>query len=134
MGVINIGFDFENQCFVFGADEKKLVLTIEEQQLLEIVMGFLSDNIDISMVGIEKRSNDYTSVVYGGLNDFMRFKYTDRTKWVSLRLPFDVAADNMENPLFDAQKNKKQLHWKAKLNSLDDLEALKPYIIASCVP
>lgn len=131
---IQISFDFENMVPIVGEPVKELSLFADEENLLKIVIGFLADSVDISMVGVEKRSNDYTSLIYGGLNDFLRFKYSPRTKWISLRLPAAIQKENMENTLFAAQKNKKQLHWKSSLSSLSDLEALKPYIIASCVP
>ena len=134
MGPIEIGFDMESMSITVGPPPKELCLTTDEEKLLEIVMGFLANSVDILMVGVEKRSYDYTSLIYGGLNDFFRFKYTSRTKWVSLRLPISIQKENMGNPLFAAQKNKNQLHWKSSLSSLSDLEALKPYIIASCVP
>ncbi len=131
---IQIGFDFENMVPIIGEPIKELCLTPDEERLLEIVIGFLADSVDVSMVGLEKRSNDYTSMIYGGLNDFLRFKYSSRAKWVSLRLPAAVQKENMNNSLFAAQKNKGQLHWKSALSSLSDLETLKPFIIASCVP
>lgn len=131
---IEFRFDPENKCIFIGEPEKELSLTSDEETLLETVCLFIADHVDVSMLGIEKRSNDYTSIIYGGMNDFLRFKYTSRTKWISLRLPISLQKENENNPLFSAQKNKRQLHWKASLSSLDDLEALKPFIIASCVP
>lgn len=131
---IKIFYDPENKSVFIGEPEKELSLTSDEEVLLEIIFSFLSDSVEVSMLGIEKRSNDYTSVIYGGLNDFLRFKYTSRTKWISLRLPISIQKENINNPLFSLQKNKRQLHWKAALSSLDDLEKFKPFIIASCVP
>ncbi len=131
---IQISYDFEKMVPIVGEPVKELCLSSDEETLLETVIGFLADSVDISMIGIEKRSNDYTSLIYGGLNDFFRFKYSPRTKWVSLRLPASIQKENMDNSLFAAQKNKNQLHWKSSLSSLSDLEELKPYIIASCVP
>lgn len=132
--MIQIGFDFEKKEIIVGEPVKELCLSPEEENLVEIVMGYLTDSVDVSMLGLEKRSNDYTTFVYGGMNDFLRFKYSSRAKWISLRLPAAIQKDNLENPLFAAQRNKRQLHWKSSLSSLSDLEALKPFIIASCVP
>ena len=84
---IEFRFDPENKNIFIGEPEKELSLTSDEETLLGTVCSFIADHIDVSMLGIEKRSNDYTSLIYGGMNDFLRFKYTSRTKWISLRLP-----------------------------------------------
>lgn len=80
---------------------------------------------------IERRSDSYLSVVLGS-NDFLRFKYSSRTKWISLDLPKDVATANVDNPIFSAQKNKAQRHWKAALSSLDDVDQMADLIVSSC--
>ena len=98
-----------------------------------MVFSFLASRVDLSDLRLDKRSDNYTSLIYGEYNDFLRFRLSARTKWLSLRLPSDIKASNMDNSLFDAQKNKKQLHWKAKLNSLKDVAIFKDFIIASCI-
>lgn len=111
--------------------DKELNINNDEQQLVDIVLSYFPDEIS-SQIRLERRSKNYISMFYGA-NDFFRFKYTPKSKWISLRLPFDIAADNLQNPLFAAQVNKKQSHWKATLNSLDDLKHFKDFIIASCI-
>ena len=98
--------------FTTQNSESAFCLSPEEEQLLEIILNFLVDSVDISFIGIEKRSANYTSLVYGGLNDFLRFKYSSKSHWISLRLPALIRNDNINNPLFAAQKDKRQLHWK----------------------
>lgn len=124
--MIQIGFDFEKKEIIVGEPVKELCLSPEEENLVEIVMGYLADSVDVSMLGLEKRSNDYTTFVYGGINDFLRFKYSSRAKWISLRLPAAIQKDNLENPLFSAQKNKKQLHWKRLMDYLPSTSKIIP--------
>lgn len=111
--------------------DKELNINEAEQQLVNIVLSYFPRETS-SQFKLERRSNNYISMFYGA-NDFLRLKYTPKSKWISLRLPFDLAKANLENPLFAAQSNKKQFHWKASLNSLDDLQLFRDFIIASCV-
>lgn len=132
-GVFTISYGDPERIVVINNRKRSVCLNDEEQEFIDMVFSFLASSVDISDLRLEKRSDDYTSLIYGEYNDFLRFRLSTRTKWLSLRLPFDVQVNNMDNPLFDAQKNKKQFHWKAKLNSLEDVASFKDFIIASCV-
>lgn len=107
-------------------------LTPLEVHFFQSLTELLSDSIDISKIRLEKRSDNYTSVIYGENNNFLRFKLTPKTKWLSINITGDDAKNNIDNPLFAAQKNKKQFHWKASINSIDDLPAFKTFIVNSC--
>lgn len=131
---ITFSFDSEKNIVSITSDfEKSLSMNECESQLLEIVLSFLSSSEYIKKLRVERRSRDYVSLICDE-NDFFRFKYSDRSKWCSIRLPKSLQLSNQDNELFDAQKNKKQLHWKADLKSMSDLELLKPFIIESCLP
>lgn len=131
---ITFSFDSEKNIVSITSDfEKSLSMNECESQLLEIVLSFLSSSEYIEELHVERRSRDYISLICGE-NDFFRFKYSDRSKWCSIRLPKSLQLSNQDNELFDAQKNKKQLHWKADLKSMSDLELLKSFIIESCLP
>ena len=80
--------------------------------------------------GIEHRSTDYTSLVFCD-NDFFRVKYTDKSKWISIRLAKEDK--NPDDPRFAAQKNKGQLHWKAKINDWSDIDKFEDVLINACV-
>ena len=103
-----------------------------DAQFIARLSAILSLHPNFSDLKVVKRSENYLSVVLGH-NDFLRFKFTKKAKWVSLRLPSNLAKQNQQNPLFAAQKNKAQFHWKSELNDLADLDALSDFIIASCV-
>lgn len=111
--------------------DKELNPNESESKLIEIVLSFLPTEIS-RHITLERRSKNYISMFYGA-NDFLRLKYSPRSRWISLRIPYELSLTNINNPLFAAQSNKKQLHWKANLNSFDDLNSLKDFIIASCV-
>ena len=82
---------------------------------LAAVIRSVRPNTEISL---ENRSSNYASLIVDG-NDLIRFKYTDRAKWVSLDAwYFDLKDDD---PRFAAQSNKNQRHWKAALNDIDSL-------------
>ena len=117
---------------VSSSFDKELSMNDEETQAFEIFKSLLSDSVDMSKITIERRSYDYLSVFFGK-NDFLRFRFSPRTKWLSIRLAFPDRAPNMENPLFAAQKNKKQSHWKSKVDSLDDLPKYKDFLVAACI-
>ncbi len=110
-----------------GSWEKDLNPTPEESDFLSLVLPWLP----AASVVVERRSDDYLSVICGN-NDFLRFKLTPRTKWLSLNLPFEIRDNYKESPLFAAQKKKSAIHWKASLSSLSDVENYKDLIIASC--
>lgn len=109
-----------------------LSLTDKEITVIEIVKGIVSDSPFVDSFDVERRSNDYITLLCGD-NDFMRFKYTPRAFWVSLRLPRVVADKNINNSLFAAQQNKKQLHWKCSIDSYEKIATLKDFILSSFV-
>lgn len=76
-----------------------------------------------------RRSQSYLSLCQGR-NDFLRIKYTDRARWISI----DSWGAELEedNELFAAQANKRQRHWKAKLNNIDDIGLFDNYVIKAC--
>lgn len=111
--------------------DKELNLNPDEKEALKIIFSFLPNEL-LKHISVERRSNDYISM-FCGVNDFLRLKYSARSKWLSLRLPRSVAKQNIDSPLFAAQSNKKQLHWRGNLKSLEDLELFKDFIASSCV-
>ena len=101
--------------------KKELNMTDLEESAYNKILNLISESADLSKVHLEKNSDAYTSLVYGKYNDFVRFKLTERTKWISIRMiPSDRQA-NKDNPLFADQKNKNQLHWKVKIKNIDEI-------------
>ena len=78
---------------------------------------------------LERRAQAYLSLCEG-YNDFLRIKYTDRARWISIEAY--SAGIERDNPLFAAQKNKNQRHWKAKLNDITDIDKFDDYVVKAC--
>lgn len=129
-GVITIGYDFENNKIILNQPREVSLNPIEERAV-EAFLSFFPAS-EIPNIHLEKMSDNYTSVFYGETNDFLRFKFTDRTKWLSIRLSPEDMKKNLCNPLFAAQSNKKQLHWKAKISDLSELDNFKSFILNAC--
>ena len=131
-----ISFTFDAKTKSVSIDsilDKELNINDDEKDVVKIIFSFLTPPPENSEnIYLDRRSDNYISM-FCGKNDFLRLKYSERAKWISLRLPRALAKSNIENPLFDAQSNKKQQHWRADIKSLDDLYLLKDFIIASCV-
>ncbi len=130
-----ISFSFDAKTKSVSVDsvfDKELNINDDEKKLAQIVLSFITPPEISKSIQLERRSKNYISMIFGN-NDFLRFKYSERAKWISLRLPYELSSTNIDNPLFSAQKNKKQFHWRADIKSLDDLYLLKDFIIASCV-
>lgn len=111
--------------------DKALNMNPDEEVAFKIIYSFLPCDL-LDYVFVERRSKDYISM-FCGANDFLRLKYSAKSKWLSLRLPRDVALLNFDNSLFAAQINKNQLHWRGNIKTLDDLKMFKDLICASCV-
>ncbi len=130
-----ISFSFDAKTKSVSIDsilDKELNINDDEKDVVKIIFSFLTPPENSENIYLDRRSDNYISM-FCGKNDFLRLKYSERAKWISLRLPRALAKSNIENPLFDAQSNKKQQHWRADIKSLDDLYLLKDFIIASCV-
>ena len=104
-------------------------MTREEELICNQVIEMLSE-YDKSKFGIEQRSEDYLTLVFCD-NDFFRVKFTNSTSWISIRLAKQDKDVNDER--FKAQKNKNQLHWKANINSTEDIKLFKNELINACV-
>lgn len=127
-----ISFSFDAKTKSVSIDsvlDKELNINDDEKTLVEMVLSFITPPKNPKNISIERRSNNYITMFYKN-NDFLRFKYTERAKWISLDLPPELR--DADNPLFAAQAKKTQRHWRADLDSLDDLNLLKDFIVASC--
>lgn len=112
---------------------------IETETMLEPERSFctklidvLKDDINIDDLAFEQRNADYRTVVYSDWsNDFLRYHFGDDGFWVSVRVYPGIVADYEFSPLFRAQANKRQLHWRASVDA-DEIEMLHDVIVRSC--
>lgn len=108
-------------------------MTGYEKEFCRRLLEEISRSVDTDKISLVKNSDSYTSVCYGegAATDFLRFKLTDRTKWMSLSIAKKDKKENENNPFFAAQKNKNQRHWKAQLINIDDFIPYVDLIINS---
>ena len=129
MNGISIGFDSENGVFVTSQFEKELVMNDDQQKIAEHFISVIRAAVPAASLSLEQRSLDYVSMCVGA-NDFLRFKYTPRARWLSIDvIGLCVSPDD---PRFAAQKNKNQRFWKAKIDNVSNLSAFDDLVIASC--
>ena len=130
-GIMQFGHDPESKNPYFISGEHQLCINEGEKQILQKIYSFLSPEL-LKNVHVVCNSSNYISIVCGEFNDFLRLKYADRSKWISIRLSPEDKAMNINNSLFESQKNKNQLHWKATIHSISDLDSFKDLIVRSC--
>ena len=79
--------------------------------------------IDKSLFEYVKPRQEYSTIRYKGI-DLFRIKYTDNTKWIQVPMTTQMRKANMDNPLFDIEKNKNKVFWKSNINNLLDYKDL----------
>lgn len=110
------------------ADTKELNMTDDEKKLAEIIIAVLIENgINQDQLEVVAKSNDYITIVHHGCeweSDIARFKFTPRAKWVAVSVPESKRDALIDDPLFAAQKNKRQAMWKSKITKIEDATPL----------
>ena len=102
-----------------------------EIEAMQIIEKIITDaGLDFNKIHLERRSDNYLSLVIGEHYDFCRIKVTARTTWFSLDLLGCVSKLSNDVKLSDV-KNKNQRHWKIPLNEVDDLINYSDYVIMS---
>ena len=129
MGAINIGIDENGKLYVHSQFEKKLNANEEELLIAEhFVSAIARAKPDVS-VSLERRSENYLSLCVSE-NDFLRFKYSERAKWISIDTTYlNLSEDDLR---FAAQKNKRQRHWKAIICDLSELADYDELVVMAC--
>lgn len=95
-----------------------------EFDALSIIKKSLSDDADVRL---ERRTDNYLTLVTGECGDFCRMKMSERAKWISLDLwnaPDEIKKDDR----LQIVKNKNQRHWKILLSCIDDIEQYSDFI------
>lgn len=115
---IKIGYDLENNNFV--RNEPKPINKVEFK-----ILETIAKDLDLKDYIIVANSDDYTTMQYKQI-DLVRIKYTERAKWISICLTPEDKKENINNPLFEAQKNKNQVFWKSNIK--DDISVYYHFI------
>lgn len=113
---IEIGYDFTEKKVISNLETKTSFGNNDEYDILNKIINKL--NLDKNDFIIISNTSDYLTLQYKNF-DIVRVKYTVRTKWLSILILGDNKNNNLNNPIFDLQKNKSQLHWKSKLENKD---------------
>ena len=105
----------------------------------EAICQYFIDNLvdrgkDRALFKIEHRASDYTSLVYDEHNDLLRCKSTNNVSWVSLALTNEDQQKYMDDPLFSAQDNKGQRHWRSDFEAIDQLDRYLDMAENACEP
>ena len=95
-----------------------VTLTPEEEIAVSIVKKALSDNgVDLETVHLERRTDNYLSVVIDGVNDFCRIKMGPMSKWFSLAISNEDRTDPRISPTKDVNKR----HYKFQVSSPQEM-------------
>lgn len=83
----------------------------------EIAKTIIDDlGVDKTLFEYAKPCEDYSTIRYKGY-DLFRLKYTENTKWIRIPMTTQMRKDNIDNKLFDAEKNKNKVLWKSELSN-----------------
>lgn len=129
MNGIAFGIDENGKTFVKSQFDKSLDATPEELQIANHFIEILKIRKPDTPVVLKRRSDIYLSLCSGD-NDFLRFKYTSRSRWISVDA--DSANLSAEDPRFSAQKDKGQRHWKANISDLSALSSFDQNVVDAC--
>lgn len=114
-------------------EEREFDLTEEETHLSDLVLEVIDSSDEIlDPVEVVCKSSSYTTIlVRGDICDFdlMRFKFTDRTAWVSVPISKEDAEEYRHDPCFAAQRNKNQRLWKATIESPEEALQYVPFAL-----
>lgn len=104
-------------------------LTTFEKPIVNSVLEIIYRKIDPSFVHLERRSDNYLSIVAFEDDDFCRIKAGAKAKWISLALGYnDDYKQYIDDPIFSSQKNKRQRHWKISLTPNISIKDVQKYI------
>ena len=112
---------------IFGVKDGNLIVGNNPKKIVQEEIDYLN-KIVVMFPGkgfsIEKNSNDYTTLKYK-LYDLVRVKIGTNNQWLScFMVDKDIKAKYINNPMFELQKNKNQLHWKSKLSNVEDYKEI----------
>lgn len=111
---------------IVGSEQDYKHVKSEEDAAMIIIDNL---GIDKSLFEYVKPCEDYSTIRYKGF-DFIRIKYTDNSKWIQIPMTTKMRNANMDNPLFEEEKNKNKVFWKSKIRSLLDYKELLLEVIS----
>ena len=129
MNGIRVGLDENGKLYVCSQFDKELNANDDELLIAEHFVAVITAVKPDAIIELDRRSDNYLSLCFGE-NDFLRFKYSERARWLSIDTTYlDLSEDD---PRFAAQKNKKQRHWKATIEDMSALVNFDGLVISAC--
>lgn len=109
----------QNVNFLGNYLEKDLDASDDDLKIIEHFTNVIRENFgSADDLVTKRRSREYISI-FRNDRDILRFKYTERAKWLSFAIEDHYVLP--DDPRFEAQKDKNQRFWKASISSLSDL-------------
>ena len=124
MATIEISFEDNKILITSSADKRNApaILTPAETSATKIVESALQEiNVSPSEICYRRYTEKYLSVITHEVYDFLRIKAGGKTAWFTVFLSPEFQQRLMDDPRFASQKNKRQLHWKVTLGSINEL-------------
>ena len=113
---------------IIRAEEGKIIIELNEH---EKELSINEDEVTLANRALNRflkqNTTSYATISYRGNSfdwDLIRFKYTNRAKWVSVSMSSNERKEYEHSPIFAAQKNKRQAMWKAQIESIEDVDRL----------
>ena len=108
-------------------------MDIEERTFFNQLIAAIGNAIDLDDLAVEQRNGDYRTVVSGSWdNDVLRYRIGKGVFWVSVRMTRENMDKYQDSPLFAAQENKKQFHWRSSIRP-DEIAEISGIIIESAL-
>lgn len=117
-------FDNYDKPALLNANEEKAIGYIKDE--------FLKKGINFDEIQFRRRSQSYLTLLSPNNFDFCRIKVGIKSVWFSILtkpLSEKIKADHR----FDSVKNRQTLHWKIKLESIDDFKNNSDLIVESYI-
>ena len=103
----------------------------KEKGFYDKLIATLNGKIEVEDLVVEQRNGDYRTVVYGSWdNDFLRYHFGGDGFWVSVRMSRELMKEYQDSPLFAAQENKRQFHWRSSVKP-DEIDQIGDVITES---
>lgn len=122
MGTLEFGINENGKNYSSIIFEKALNLTDAETSAIDLIYGALAElETSTADIHVERRSTNYLSIIAFSDYDFIRLKIGEKAKWFSVFLSPKDRSELANDPRFSGVPNKKQIHWKINLSSIEDL-------------
>lgn len=109
------------------------VMAYAEKAFYDRLVATLDGRVDIDDLAVEQRNGDYRTVVYRSWdNDFLRYHFGYDGFWVSVRMSPALMKSYRDSPLFSAQTNKRQYHWRSSVKP-DEIDKIGNVIAESAI-